>query len=95
MINWKDPDYIAAGHFYALIKSINVQCQDPSTGTGNVTDPTGYVFTNATGVSPLVAFTNQSTLLGAAARQGDLGMVKGIWVAVVAMLVGTLTTIIL
>jgi hypothetical protein len=94
MINWNDPDYIAAGHFYALIKSVSVQCQDPSAGTGNVTDPTGYVYTNVTGLAPSVAFTNGSTLLGAAARQGEVGTIKGIWVAVAAVLVGMLTTFI-
>ncbi|RDB29724.1 putative glycosidase crf2 [Hypsizygus marmoreus] len=64
MINWKDPDYVSAGHFYALVKSITVKCADP---TAPAADTTSYVYgTNKTAETPSVAFSNQTTLLNGA-----------------------------
>jgi len=68
MINWNDPDYTAAGHFYTVIQSISINCSDP---TGSV--PAGaqsYVYgSNQTtgGLQiPSVAATNQSTVMNGA-----------------------------
>ena len=30
MIDWTDPDYVAAGHFYTLIQSVAINCSDPA-----------------------------------------------------------------
>ena len=60
MINWDDPDYQSAGHFYALIQSVNITCNDPTTPA---TDVTGYVYgSNTTADTPSVSMTNQSTV---------------------------------
>ncbi|KAG6856951.1 hypothetical protein H0H87_011937 [Tephrocybe sp. NHM501043] len=28
MINWKDPDFLAAGHFYAFVNRVTIECGD-------------------------------------------------------------------
>ncbi|KAI0049209.1 glycoside hydrolase family 16 protein [Auriscalpium vulgare] len=64
MINWADPDYTAAGHFYALVQSVTVKCADP---TPPAADITAYVYgANTTADTPGVAFTNASVLLNGA-----------------------------
>ena len=63
MINWKDPDYVSAGHFYTLISSVNVTCNDPVKPSADVTS---YVYTpNTTSFTPGVEFSNQTTINGA------------------------------
>ncbi|KAF9788093.1 glycoside hydrolase family 16 protein [Thelephora terrestris] len=60
MINWNDPDYASAGHFYTLISSVNVTCNDPVKPTDNVTS---YVYTpNVTAFTPGIEFSNQTTI---------------------------------
>jgi hypothetical protein len=60
MINWSDPDYVAAGHFYTLIKSVNVTCNDPVEPSSDVTS---YVYTpNTTTLTPGIEFSNKTTI---------------------------------
>lgn len=64
MINFDDPDYKAAGQFYALVKSVSIKCADPQKPGVNMTS---YRYgTNATANTPTVAFSNSSTLLNGA-----------------------------
>ncbi|TCD63486.1 hypothetical protein EIP91_005345 [Steccherinum ochraceum] len=75
MINWNDPDYVSAGHFYALVQSVNITCEDPSPPTGDVTS---YVYNkNASSFTPLVAFSNETTV-NAASRMVELGGLGGV-----------------
>ncbi|KAF8583269.1 glycoside hydrolase family 16 protein [Ramaria rubella] len=64
MINWNDPDYVAAGHFYTLIQSVTINCSDPA---GSIfSGAQSYVYgANATVGSleiPAVLVTNQTTI---------------------------------
>lgn len=64
MINWKDPDYVSAGHFYALVNKVTIKCADPTPPSGNITS---YKYgVNATAETPAIAFSNQTTLLNGA-----------------------------
>ena len=63
MINWNDPDYVAAGNFYTLIKSVNVTCNDPVKPSPDITS---YVYNpNTTTFTPGIAFSNKTTVNGA------------------------------
>lgn len=65
MINWNDPDYKAAGHFYALVSSVSVTCSDSSTEPVNTTS---YIYgSNSSASTPSVAFSNESTVNSARA----------------------------
>lgn len=60
MINWDDPDYKSAGHFYALVQSVSVNCTDP---TSEPSDTTSYIYgKNGSLDTPSVAFSNKSTV---------------------------------
>jgi len=73
MIDWQDPDYVSAGHFYALVQSINITCADP---TPPAVDTTSYVYgKNVSTLTPAIAFSNQTTV-NAARSQMELG---GFW----------------
>ncbi|KAG5636834.1 hypothetical protein H0H81_006661 [Sphagnurus paluster] len=86
MINWKDPDYVAAGHFYALVKSVTVKCGDKANRGANMT---AYVYgTNLTSQTPSIAFSNQSTLLNGAATLGTSMQLRGVMVAVASLMLG-------
>ena len=89
MINWQDPDYVSAGHFYALIQSVNITCHDPNT---EPTDATSYVYgKNSSTFTPSVAFSNLTTINGAAGSLGGVKNVLGVWTvasAVVFSLLG-------
>jgi len=64
MINWDDPDYKSAGHFYAMVESVDIQCADPTTPSSDITS---YVYgANSSTMTPSVTFSNQSILLNAA-----------------------------
>jgi len=64
LINYQDPDYVAAGHFYALIKKVNITCNDPDQVTATTT---GYVYgANSSQDIPSVALTNVTTNINAA-----------------------------
>ncbi|EPS95247.1 hypothetical protein FOMPIDRAFT_162459 [Fomitopsis schrenkii] len=66
MINWDDPDYKSAGHFYAYIDSISVQCADQP--GANITS---YVYgSNSSAFTPSISETNETTIL---ASNGALG----------------------
>ncbi|KAI3605291.1 cell wall glucanase [Moniliophthora roreri] len=68
MIDWNDPDYKAAGQFYALVKSIQIQCSDPQPPSPN-SNITSYIYgTNSTTDTPSIAFSNASVLLNGALR---------------------------
>lgn len=68
MINWNDPDYVSAGHFYARVASVTVSCSDPSTEPVNTTS---YIYgQNASALTPSVSFSNESTVNSARALMG-------------------------
>ncbi|TFY65760.1 hypothetical protein EVG20_g5337 [Dentipellis fragilis] len=63
MINWDDPDYKSAGHFYATIKKVDIKCADPQSPNSSVTS---YVYgSNSSTMTPSVAFSNASVLVNA------------------------------
>jgi len=64
MINWSDPDYLAAGHFYAFVDSVSIKC---STALAVAPDSTSYVYgANDTSGIPTILATNQTTTLNGA-----------------------------
>ena len=64
MIDWNDPDYVAAGHFYALLKQVTIKCADPQQPGEDITS---YVYgSNVTADMPGIAFSNDSTLVDGA-----------------------------
>jgi beta-glucanase (GH16 family) len=64
LINYNDPDYKSAGHFYALVKSVQVKCADTQSTKGDITS---YIYgPNTTSLNPTVVLSNASTMLGAA-----------------------------
>ncbi|KAF5379208.1 hypothetical protein D9615_005966 [Tricholomella constricta] len=85
MINWKDPDYLSTGHFYALVKSVTIKCGDKANRSGNVT---AYKYgANATAETPAISFTNQTTLLNGAGPSLDSGLqFRGAMAAVAALM---------
>lgn len=90
MINWDDPDYTSAGHFYALVSSVSVQCADsnPSNPDSNITS---YVYgSNSSTDTPSVAFSNQSILLSGANRMGGEDAGRQLWWAAGAVALGML-----
>lgn len=89
MINWQDGDYQSAGHFYTLLKSVQIECSEASVVNGTKqSDTTGYVYgTNASSSQPGVAFTNASTLINGA--NSIMGVQVG-GLRVVGMIVATL-----
>lgn len=64
MINWNDPDYKAAGHFYMQVKKLVVDCNI----SGNLAPPADaltYVYgANVSGI-PSVAYSNESAMSAA------------------------------
>ena len=81
MINWDDPDYKSAGHFYALVKSVSVKCADPETPSAN---DTSYVYeSNAS--TPSIAMSNHSTLLNGARRTMMVGSSMDLTLGLVAV----------
>lgn len=75
LINWNDPDYVAAGHFYALVNSVSVECADTSSNPANAQS---YVYgKNASAFTPAVDVTNQTTVTNGAPRA--FGSVSGMW----------------
>ncbi|KAG5646354.1 hypothetical protein DXG03_003677 [Asterophora parasitica] len=85
LINWKDPDYVAAGHFYALVKSVTIKCGDSASRPANIT---AYKYgANATAETPAISFTNQTTLLnGAGPAFGNGLQLRGAMAAVVGLM---------
>ncbi|KAI6029648.1 glycoside hydrolase family 16 protein [Pisolithus microcarpus] len=86
MINWNDPDYVSAGHFYALFQSVSVQCNDTAPMNSSVTS---YVYgPNVTLDTPSIAYSNATTLINHAGRLSGLNAIPG--TAVSALFVLTL-----
>lgn len=84
MINWDDPDYKSAGHFYALVKEVDIKCANLQTGP----NLTSYVYdANATSNSPIVDYTNRSTLLNGAGPIVALGGAQNMIVLVTSLFV--------
>ncbi|KZV92477.1 hypothetical protein EXIGLDRAFT_614348 [Exidia glandulosa HHB12029] len=65
-INFQDPDYIAAGHFYALLKSVKVECAKTGAAATKVGDVSYVYGANASGV-PTVFSSNESAVSAATA----------------------------
>lgn len=86
-IDWNDPDYKAAGHFYALVKSVSIECGDKPTDA-NITS---YIYgSNLTTDTPSVLFSNTSVLLnGALSIRGlSLGSATGLVMSITTVLMG-------
>ncbi|KAI0763461.1 concanavalin A-like lectin/glucanase domain-containing protein [Trametes elegans] len=90
-IKWDDPEYQAAGHFYAMVSSVSVVCADAQSRPA---DATSYVYgANSSAFAPEVAVSNQTTLTNAAAlpRPGLFaGSAWGALVAGAAMAIGAI-----
>jgi len=86
MINWQDPDYVSAGHFYAQYHSVTIKC----TGTQKVaagSDLVSYVYGgNRSDPAPTIVYSNRTTLLNAAS--GRFGAVGGTGTMLVALAMG-------
>jgi len=79
MINWSDPDYVSAGHFYALYQSVSVECNDTTAPGPGITS---YVYgPNSTLNTPTIAFSNASTLINGASSLSDVNGIHGVLVA--------------
>jgi beta-glucanase (GH16 family) len=79
MINWNDPDYVSAGHFYALFESVTVECYDPTTPGPGITS---YVYgTNSSLDTPSIAFSNASTMINGASSVTGVNGIHGILIA--------------
>jgi beta-glucanase (GH16 family) len=92
MINWDDPDYKAAGHFYVVVKQVSVKCTNaqPVAANSNITS---YVYGGSKNQSqtPTIVYSNHSTLLNG--RAGNLVPVMGgMGGAIVALTMGVLLT---
>ncbi|KAI0792520.1 concanavalin A-like lectin/glucanase domain-containing protein [Abortiporus biennis] len=88
MIDWTDPEYKAAGHFYALVKSVSVKCADPTAATADVTS---YVYgKNSTSFTPSIAFSNETTVNGALGFgvDGIVGLRMSVLIAITLGLIG-------
>ncbi|CAK5262054.1 unnamed protein product [Mycena citricolor] len=92
LINWNDPDYVAAGHFYALVSSVNITCNDPTPPAAGVT---GYTYAvNSSTNTPGVLFTNTSTNINTAPRLRDMAATGLRSVLGGAVLVGALSLLV-
>ena len=81
IINWDDPDYKSAGHFYVILDSVSVQCADASTNPANAQS---YVYgTNASAFTPAIDVTNETTVNAAQGLRALAGG-KAMWTALVA-----------
>ncbi|KAI0760422.1 concanavalin A-like lectin/glucanase domain-containing protein [Fomes fomentarius] len=82
VINWDDPDYKSAGHFYALVESVEVKCADSSSRSA---DAVSYVYgQNASAFTPSVAVSNETTVNGAGALRSTLAGSSAMWTALTA-----------
>jgi len=82
MINWSDPDYEAAGHFYSYVKSVSITCAPLPSG-GNSSDATSWIYTaNNTKGIPQVFVSNSSTMVNAAQGRAVVGSSMLVWAAV-------------
>ncbi|KAG6885184.1 hypothetical protein C0993_005091 [Termitomyces sp. T159_Od127] len=69
MIDWNDPDFKAAGHFYAIVRSVTIECSDSAERKVGVT---AYTYgSNASFLTPEIKVVNASTLLMAVGNGAD------------------------
>ncbi|CCL98234.1 uncharacterized protein FIBRA_00228 [Fibroporia radiculosa] len=92
MINWNDPDYVSAGHFYAYVDSVSITCNPPTPPGPN---DTSYVYgSNTTTFEPAINYSNESTIVTSGAW-GSLSAIRadsfkwGMLVSVGAVVLGT------
>lgn len=88
MIDWNDPDYVSnGGHFYALVQSVSIVCNDP---TPPGSDVTAYVYgKNSSAFTPSILYTNESTISGAAGMRAlEWVAPRGAFAALVAAFIG-------
>jgi hypothetical protein len=73
MIDWTDPDYVSAGQFYALVKSVSIKCADDQQQSSASSTVTSYTYGGnaSSGSSPAVGLSNSSTLVNSA--EGMMG----------------------
>lgn len=85
LINWNDPDYTSAGHFYAMVSSVTIKCADATTPSSNITS---YVYgANSSAMTPSVAFSNASTMVNGARSMSADPVFGGLrWLAIAAVL---------
>jgi len=68
MINWADPDYKAAGQFYALVKSVTIKCTNAQKVSA-LSNITSYVYGgNRSDAAPTIIYSNRTSMLNAAGR---------------------------
>lgn len=68
MINWADPDYKAAGQFYALVNSVTIKCTNAQSVSPS-SNITSYVYGgNRSDTAPTIIYSNRTTMLNAAGR---------------------------
>jgi len=93
MINWNDPDYASAGHFYMRVRSVEVTCApQSSSSSSNSSIPSGnitsYVYgANSSALTPSVKLSNASTLENGAVGGMRMGMGWSVVLGVVGVLV--------
>ena len=87
MINWDDPDYKAAGHFYALVNKVSVKCSTAQAPPA-ASNITSYVYSGSKNQSttPTITFSNHSTLLNGTGRLVPAVGLGGLFFAVVISL---------
>lgn len=82
MINWDDPDYEAAGHFYAYLDSVSITCADQA--SANITS---YVYgSNSSAYTPTVNLSNETTIESGAVASVAVSAKWAFGVTAVAML---------
>jgi len=88
MINWNDSDYVSAGHFSTLVKSVTVKCADPDRPGPNMTS---YKYgRNTTAETPSIFLSNQTTLLNDALAAFRSGLqFRGALVAVAGLMLAS------
>ncbi|RDX43129.1 concanavalin A-like lectin/glucanase [Lentinus brumalis] len=80
LINWDDPDYKSAGHFYALVESVSITCADSK---ANPSDAQSYVYgKNTSAFSPQIAVSNETTVNSGAMALRALAGAGGVWTAI-------------
>ncbi|KAF5389585.1 hypothetical protein D9757_004084 [Collybiopsis confluens] len=91
MINWQDPDYVSAGHFYALVQSVSVKCADPQSPGPNITS---YIYgANQSTDTPNIDFSNQSTMNGSGRSVDMIGLRLGLGATIVSWMAGALVVL--
>ena len=68
MINWNDPDYKSAGHFYASVNKVTIKCSTAFVPTS--ANITSYIYGGSKNQSstPTITYSNHSTLLNGTNR---------------------------